>query len=714
MVSSRSVCRGLALFFFALLTCSQAGAEKVRLQLKWHHQFQFAGYYAAQAQGYYRAADLEVEILPAQPGQDPIETVVQGKAQFGVGATDLLLLRERGLPVVVLASIFQHSPMAFLTLKKAGLQTIHDLAGQKVMMERDSAELLAYLRSEGIADDKVTLLPHSYDIQDLLSGKVDAISVYVTDEPFLVSQAGRDYLLYSPRAAGIDFYSDSLFTTEEMIKAKPEVVSKFREASLAGWEYAVQHPEELVQLIHSSYGQQHSLEHLRFEARQMIPLLQASMVEIGHSSPGRWRSIADVYAGLGMSKRDFDIKGFLYDLKPTPPDLRWLYGTLAGVASLLVVVTLVAVRFARLSAALRLKNLVFDASLAANSIADRSGLITEVNDMFLRIHGYPNKDEVVGKPIARFIVTPEAAAIITLLNETGQWEGDYTGRKFDGSHFAAHGLATPVCDDRGRVLGYQAATLDITERQMLEAQNRQLQKTESLGRMAGAIAHHFNNHLQAVMGNLELVLLDLKPSTKAVEILTDAMKSARKAAEVSRLMLTYLGQSLSAREPMDLSLACQQCLPMLRAGFPDLLVLEAELPIPGPLIRTNANLIQQMLANLVTNAWEAMEDTPGVVHLTVKQVSAGAVPAVNRCPLDWRPQDTDYACLEVADAGCGVAMEDREKLFDPFFSRKFPGRGLGLAAVLGIVRAHGGAIVLESPPGRGSVFRVFLPVTEEL
>jgi PAS domain S-box-containing protein len=343
--------RGLALLSLLLLSLSAAGADKVRLQLKWQHQFQFAGYYAAQAQGYYRNAGLEVEILPATPGEDPVRQVLEGKAEFGVGSTDLLLLRDQGLPLVVLAVIFQHSPLALMTLKGDGIQTIHDLAGRKIMIERGAAELHGYLRREGIAADKFTLVPHTFDVQALLAGAVDAMSVYVTDEPFTLKEAGRDYLLYSPRAVGIDFYGDNLFTTEDLLRRKPELVKRFREASLKGWEYAMQHQGEVAQLIYDRYSQRHSLEHLRFEARQMEPLLQTALIEVGHMNPGRWRNIAEVYAELGMLRRDFDLTGFLY--APKPRDLTWLYGVVAGVTLLLLIAVLTALRFARLSAALR-------------------------------------------------------------------------------------------------------------------------------------------------------------------------------------------------------------------------------------------------------------------------------------------------------------------------------------------------------------------------
>jgi len=150
---------------------------------------------------------------------------------------------------------------------------------------------------------------------------------------------------------------------------------------------------------------------------------------------------------------------------------------------------------------------------------------------------------------------------------------------------------------------------------------------------------------------------------------------------------------------------------LLRAGMPHSVVLETELPAPGPAICANASQIQQVLTNLVTNAWEASGSGDGTVRLTVTTVAAAAIPTVNRFPIGCQPQDCGYACLAVADTGGGIADQDIEKLFDPFFSSKFTGRGLGLAVVLGIVRSHEGIITVESQRGHGSTFRVFLPLS---
>ena len=245
----------------------------------------------------------------------------------------------------------------------------------------------------------------------------------------------------------------------------------------------------------------------------------------------------------------------------------------------------------------------------------------------------------------------------------------------------------------------------------MEAQNRQLQKAESLGRMAGAIAHSFNNQLAAVIMNLELLQQELPPNAGSGLDLSRALQSARAAASISTQMLVYLGQSHVQREALDLSEACRQSLPLLEAAIPHNVVLKTDLPAPGPVIKANANQIQQVLTSLITNAWEASSRPQDGIRVTVKLAPATEISAAHRFPVGWQPQDSAYACLEVADSGRGIAAGDIENIFDPFFTSKFTGRGLGLAVVLGIVRGYDGGITVESEPGQGSVFRVFLPVS---
>jgi len=289
----------------------------------------------------------------------------------------------------------------------------------------------------------------------------------------------------------------------------------------------------------------------------------------------------------------------------------------------------------------------------------------------------------------------------------------------DGTNALLEVFGTPVMDDQGNIWASLVSFFDISERKkadgkkaQLEAQNRQLQKAESLGRMAGSIAHHFNNKLQSVMGNLELIG-GLAEGMDPAKYVARAKQATEKAAEMSRLMLVYLGQTLGKGEPRYLSEICRESLPLIQGAVPATVPLVTEYPWPGPIVNANADQLQQVMTNLVINAWEAMGDAKGSIRLSLNVCPAADIPTSHRFPVGWQPSGSDYACLAVADTGAGVAEADLEKLFDPFFSTKFSGRGLGLSVILGIVQAHGGAVTVESHRGQGSVFRVYLPISTE-
>ncbi|MBN2529009.1 MAG: response regulator [Deltaproteobacteria bacterium] len=267
---------------------------------------------------------------------------------------------------------------------------------------------------------------------------------------------------------------------------------------------------------------------------------------------------------------------------------------------------------------------------------------------------------------------------------------------------------------------YQTVHNELKERKRLEEVQRKwerqqqlLQKANSLNSMAGAIAHHFNNQLCVVFGNLEILSDELSGNRDYAIPLSDAMQAAQKASEVSRSMLTYIGQTVGVRKPLDLAKICRQSLPLLQAATPQRVFVNVNFSVSDLRIHGNSSLIQQVLTNLVTNAYEAIGENPGTIGIKLISVRGEDIPVANRYPLDWKAAEGDFACLQVTDNGCGVAVEDFDKLFDPFFSRKRVGRGLGLSVALGIVKAHGGGITMESTSGRGSAFCVYLPILKD-
>jgi PAS domain S-box-containing protein len=300
------------LAILGLFASAACAAEGVVLQLKWTHAFQFAGYYMAQEKGYYRDVGLDVEIREASPATDVVTEVLAGRANYGVGTSSLLLERGKGKPVVVMAVIFQHSPLVFLAARSEGLRSVHDLVDKRIMLEPHSEELLAYLKWEKVPLDRITRLPHQFDTRALVQGQVEVMSAYSISEPFALRQAGFDYQTFSPRAAGIDFYGDNLFSSSRELVDHPERAEAFRQASLRGWEYAMAHIDETIGVILQKYAGSLDRAFLEFESGQMQPLIRSDLVGIGYMHAGRWQHIADTYVDLGMLPRTVSLDGFLF------------------------------------------------------------------------------------------------------------------------------------------------------------------------------------------------------------------------------------------------------------------------------------------------------------------------------------------------------------------------------------------------------------------
>jgi diguanylate cyclase (GGDEF)-like protein len=322
----RSLKRGFTAWSLLLLCllspaapADNAPLQVIDFQLRWKHQFQFAGYYAAIAQGYYREEGLEVRLHQGAPGKTPVEEVLAGRAQYAESNSELLFERLNGQPLVALAAIFQHSPSVLLARPDTGIRTVHDLLGKRVMLmnAQTDADFLTMFRREGMDAGRIQLQPSSYAIEDLASGKVDAFNSYLTNEPYFLQQQGIDYVVISPSTYGIDFYSDILFTSETEIEEHPERVEAFRRATLRGWRYAMDNPEEIIELLLKQYRVPKSRAHLQFEAQVMRSLILPDLIEIGHMNPGRWQRMAEAFLEQNMAPDISRLEGFSYD--PNPP-----------------------------------------------------------------------------------------------------------------------------------------------------------------------------------------------------------------------------------------------------------------------------------------------------------------------------------------------------------------------------------------------------------
>ena len=484
--------------------------------------------------------------------------------------------------------------------------------------------------------------------------------------------------------------------------------------------------------------------------------------------------------------------------------------------------------------ALRVKNYVFDSSIAANSIADTDGTITEVNQAFLQMWGYPHRSTVAGRPVSQFIADPEkGAAIMETLNEQGRWQGDYTARRMDGSVFTAHGLASILYDRNGRHIGYQSSVIDVSESKMVEerlrdsearhlallnampdmmflldqngvfvdhhssgdsrlllspeafmgrritdvlppeisgptmasiedirrgmearpfrykaeqdgrtgyfesrivacsgnlfmsivrditdltlseieqqnlsAQLRQAHKMESVGRLAGGVAHDFNNMISVILGHAEMALGKIRPTDPVVADLKEIYQSAERSADLTRQLLAFARRQTVSPRVLDLNATLDGMRNMLGRLIGEDIDLQWS---PGENlwpVRVDPSQMDHMLANLCINARQAMAGA-GTIRIAtynklIDQVFSATHPGAGA---------GDHVVLEIADNGQGMDRETLDHIFEPFFTTREPGQGtgLGLSTVYGIVKQSSGFIEVESEKGVGTTFRVYLP-----
>lgn len=276
----------------------------------------------------------------------------------------------------------------------------------------------------------------------------------------------------------------------------------------------------------------------------------------------------------------------------------------------------------------------------------------------------------------------------------------------------------PMRDEEGRLTSVVGIASDITEHKRAEAERLELerrllqtQKMESLGVMAGGIAHDYNNLLTVILGNLELASQALGPSAVARLHIESAIQATQRAAELTRQMLAYSGKGHFVIRELDLSDLIENNLHFLKTSIPETITFNLNLGRDLPRIAADPNQVQQVLVNLLANASEAIGDGPGVITLSSGQQECDEL-YLSRSRLDEKPPAGRFVYLEVSDTGCGMDEATQARLFDPFFSTKFTGRGLGMPAVLGIVRGHRGAIMVDSQLGLGTTVRVLFPALE--
>lgn len=303
----------LGLFAYLRLSSNQKKSvettSKVTVQLKWINQAQFAGFYFAKESGMYKKVGLDVELVPGGPEISPIQSVVTGSSQFGIiGADQILLAREKGVPIVAVAVIYKDNPVAFASLEKSNITKPSDFKGKTLAMVYGKDEEItcrALLDRESISRDQIKEVPLTFDLSQITTGKVDVQVVYEMNEPVLLNQKGFDISLVKPRDYGINSYSDTLFTTEAMIRDNPGLVDKFVKATVNGWKESFNNQKISVDYImdsNSTLNRDHQTKFLELSQ----PLIMGDG-KVGESQQSNWESMQDVLIRYQVMKNKIDI-----------------------------------------------------------------------------------------------------------------------------------------------------------------------------------------------------------------------------------------------------------------------------------------------------------------------------------------------------------------------------------------------------------------------
>ncbi len=311
-----------------LLVCCQLHAQQaVTLQLKWTHQFQFAGYYMAKHKGFYEEVGLDVTILPAEQSMpDSFGAVARGEAEFGIAHSGVLQQRVAGKPFVAMAAMLQFSPYCWMVKDTSDIFHARDFMGKRVteISKKEAAELLIMLQRSGINTDTLTFYQGDNATRAWIDNEIDALQVYITDLPYYMAQQGIAHRLICPQRYGMDVYADILFTSQAMLKNHPQTVESFYQASLRGWRYALMNMDEAIGVTQQYYATHKSFHHLAYEAELLKGYISTPSTNIGHMSMAKWRLIADLY---GIEQSDFnEVKAsFIYNYQDQDTlQLSWM------------------------------------------------------------------------------------------------------------------------------------------------------------------------------------------------------------------------------------------------------------------------------------------------------------------------------------------------------------------------------------------------------
>ena len=735
----RSCLAGFVFVFLSVFSNYLYALESVTLQLKWKHQFQFAGYYAAIKQGFFEEEGFDVTINEVDFSRSTSEIVLSGDAEFGISDSSLVLSRLKGNPVVIVAAIYQHSPLVLLTLKSSHILSPIELKGKRVMYQKniDDAVLTAMFTELNLKDNDHTHVAHTFQDDALVSGNVDAMSAYITDQPFYFRKNNIDINIISPSSYGIDFYGDMLFVTEDYLNNNKEKIKAFRRASIKGWKYALNNPLETVDWIVANYETEKTREHLLYEAEYTARMIRPEFIEIGHFSLNRLNRISDIYKNIGLAPRDQSLAGINYSDYYTDGKIdqgKFIKIGLFVLLSFIIFVTIIIVINQRLKklvsirtnqykeAQNKLKNSeflmrgLFELSPVGIALNDfETGNFIRVNDAIVEPTNYTH-DEFIS--LSYWDLTPkeyesQETEQLRLLNTTGKYgpyEKEY--KKKSGERYPVLLNGMVMIDPETNKKLIWSIVQDISERkksenELINAKNEALQAAETKSNFLASMSHEIRTPMNGVIGMMELL--------KNSDLTEDQSHQLNLAQFSAKSLLTLINDILDYSKVEAGKLELEYIDYDIRGLFGDIAEtmaqlaqeknLEVVLDISGieqTYVKGDPSRLRQILTNIISNG--------------IKFTHNGEV--VIRASTIENDDETLSLTCSIIDTGIGIPLNNQNNLFSSFTqvdsstTRKYGGTGLGLAISKKLCNLMNGDIDLISTVGEGSCFKFHINLSK--
>ncbi|MBN8524760.1 MAG: ABC transporter substrate-binding protein [Planctomycetes bacterium] len=695
------------------------GFDRVRVQLNWYHQFQFAGLYAAEYRGYFRDEALEIELVETAPGLEVGAELDYGRAQFGVLDAKIVNHWARGRDIALLAVILQRNPSVLLVHEDSPYLTLSDLLADPEARLVGPAgamdpELRIALTAMGRDPDAVfPRLKRLGDLETFAARQLDVLPGYLTSEPFKLKRLGvstRQLRLNADIRS--PFFGDALVCRGDLLRSRPDLVARFRRAVLRGWEWALENRSEMIRIIPTRWPsgrQQMDPDTLAEEAEALETLIDRQVIPLGTISTSRLETIAGLLRSAGqpgMVRRDL----IWQEPDPLRPWMRILVWSLsiAAIACAILLAVIWATRRRLHSSTLSQQRMM---DLAEAFFLFHASV--DARQRMRMIQASPSMSSILGGPRSAYladadvllhqVVAEDREPLLLAINQAVVARQPLRHRfrishpdHAKPRHLLMHAVPIPGSEP----MEFDGLVLDLTaeaeaSEALLEVQRRlqTAQRNESLGLLAGGVAHDFNNLLGAIRANAELALNRLPDEHEAKPRVARVLQAADRAASLVRQILAYAGKGTIELRAIDLGEECRVLRDLLKHAVPDNVRIDLHIAEDLPKVMFDPAQLQQVLVNLIVNAAESYGGKEGVVSIHLNRAR------------DQR----DAVRIEIEDQGCGMDAATQARMFEPYFTTKRTGHGLGLAAVQGIVNASGAKLSCRTAPGVGTTFTVIFP-----